>query len=104
MVSPLEVAAAEVDPEPRRADLGTTDGQTLPPSPPPTPLAGPATVAEGLGEAFELWSREYFSLGPGAPNSLPNTFIHLLFICVESQNPKARPRVPLKLLYLHKPA
>lgn len=54
MVSPLEAAAAEVDAEPRRANLGTTDGQTLPPPPPPTPLAGPATVAEGLGEAFEL--------------------------------------------------
>ena len=34
MVSPLEAAAAEVDAEPRRADLGTTDGQTLPPPPP----------------------------------------------------------------------
>ena len=67
-------------------------------------LLGLPQLLGSLGEAFELWSREYFSLGPGAPNSLPNTFIHLLFICVESQNPKARPRVPLKLLYLHKPA
>ena len=101
MVSPMEAAAAEVDPVPRRADLGTTDGQALPP--PPAPPAGPSLVAGGLGEAFELWSRGTYSLGPGAPNSLPNPFIHLLFICGESlRTPKHRPRVPLQLLFLHK--
>ena len=92
MVSPLEVAAAEVDPEPRRADLGTTDGQTLPPSPPPTPLAGPATVAEGLGEAFELWSRGSLCLEVQEPQtSPPNPFIHLLsHMCGSLGNPKAQ--------------
>ena len=35
VVSPMEAAAAEVDTEPRRVDLGTIHGQTLPPPPPP---------------------------------------------------------------------
>ena len=47
MVSPLEVAAAEVDPVPRRADLGTASGQTLPP--PPSSPAGPTSLAGESG-------------------------------------------------------
>ena len=66
----------------------------------------------GLPQLLRVWVKPLssdpgntYSLGPGAPNSLPNPFIHLLFICVESLRiPKHRPRVPLQLLFWHKPA
>ena len=94
MVSPLETAAAEVDAEPRRADLGTTDGQTLPP--PPAPPAGSAPVTGGLGEAFELWSRGSLCLEVQEPQTSPQyPFIHLLsHMCGSLGNPKVQTACP----------
>ena len=93
MVSPMEAAAAEVDTEPRRADLGTIHGQTLPP--PPAPPAGPAPVAGGLGEAFELWSREYLFLGSRSPKLPPKSIYSPPFhMCGISENPKAQTPCP----------